>query len=83
MVGSWNTRSSGRSEPAGMRIVASVFTTISLVTSLSVWFSAAVLPLRTGMRTSRTPRAANPSTISSVRSVEASDITMISRRSAG
>ena len=60
-----------------MRTEASVLITISPVTCQRAAFSAAVFPLRDGIRNSSTSRSANPATISSVPSVEASDTTRI------
>src|SRR5215467_6108988 len=65
----------------GGRVVAtSENTRISLVVEATANCWAASLPPFCGKRASRTPEASNDCTISSVRSVEQSEATMISRR---
>jgi hypothetical protein len=73
----------GFNEAGRIRMAASVLTMISPVSSGSAAFSAAVFPVRTGIRNSSTPLPAKLRTMSSVLSVEASESTRIWRRSSG
>jgi hypothetical protein len=76
-------RTSAFSESRGMRMVASMDTTMSPVTWAPDAFSPAAFPRRSGMRSNRTRGSPCPATSASVPSVEASDTTSTSMRSAG
>jgi hypothetical protein len=82
-VGSAKHATSGFRASGRMRMEASVLTMMSPVSRAAAAFSPAVLPPRTGMRSSSTPRSAYRRTMSSVPSLDASDTTRICLQSAG
>ena len=81
-AGSANGRTSRRSASESQRTLASPKATMAPVVSATARSWAATLPPR-GQWIRRTPRSAKPATAACVPSVESSEVTTISSRSAG